>query len=115
MGGNVLWFLDEINGAPWPIELGTTKTEPRLSADERGITLLDERRIVIDATEPLSVQDETTFHERMHAQGFPRHMTIRKEESVICKLSPGIWQSLRRLGFRWPRRPAGWRQRLWLT
>jgi hypothetical protein len=79
-----------------------------------GITLTNDRHILIDAAPPRHEQDETLLHEVMHAT-FTGHndnaakaarVSHEAEERAIAAFSPRLFPILKRKGLRWPARPA---------
>lgn len=109
----VYWFDDEIDGMTVRHVLATHKTDPDLlDGTIRGRYLPEDKLIAIDASEHEEIQDETCWHEHMHAARFPKGVTAAQEEAIIRKQSPRIYATARRYGFRWPPRPEGYRKAL---
>lgn len=82
-----------VNGEVW------TVTRKPLKKDF-GICIHSKRAILIDSEAPVFEQEETFFHELMHAC-FTERWSEKREERFIRRLSPRLLQALK--GLRWVR------------
>lgn len=108
-----LFEVRATHGPNWVMSLSNLEIEQTDLCDEKGnvvhgITDPSTHRSVINAADPLWIQEETMFHELLHQMlddsgiGW---LTEKREEMFVQYLSPRLFDALCSLGFRWPKRP----------
>ena len=93
-----------------PVMLATQSICDEISGCNGATVMFPTSQIIvfIDCEPPRAAQDERLFHELLvHGVLWPFACDGKTEEDFAQKQSPGAWQTLRSLGFRWPRRPRG--------
>ncbi len=107
------WFkFKNWDNKSWCLDLSSHELSAELCGDEtnrgyNGVTLPDNRLILIDSSSSRHVQNHTVLHEIMHASidGVDSVDEIA-EENVITKMAPRLYPILCRFGLQWPERPA---------
>ena len=107
------WFrFRDKSGKTWEVQISTHEDSPILKGEYGtlgydGITISDERSIIIDAAATRNVQDYIILHELMHAvlDGV-NGIDGKAEEKVITEIAPRLYPVLQKFGLRWPERPA---------
>jgi hypothetical protein len=104
------WFsFRDREGRAWRVRFSCANDKPDDLELNWGVTHLDTREIVIDASMTRHRQVEVLLHEILHVAMDNRgtRMSEDEEEEIVQRLTPRLLPILCQLRFRAPRRPRG--------
>lgn len=117
MNGPLKWFkFRNHDGVKWDVEVTSHEDSPVLKGRPKtlgyaGLSLMKEKKILIDLEPGKKTQDFITLHELMHAAlDGDTSISDKTEEKVIAALAPRLFPILQQFGLKWPDKPAGSKQ-----